>query len=323
MKKLIVILLLNTALLCLVFQACKKDKPANNTPVTSPNQLSYFGVFSGTMSNLTPSAKFQLYNIASPLFSDYAEKQRLIKVPAGTKLQTQGDGLLQFPDGTVIAKTFYYYNDVSNPSSGKRIIETRLLQLTNGLWNVSTFKWRADQSDADLVKDTGDTLAVSWKDATGTTKNINYHIPAIADCKTCHYSSGSVVPIGLKARNLNFNISANGSSVNQLAYLSSLNKLTYSGTIASLPNYDDTAVPLEARARAYLDINCAHCHNATGIAASGRVHFDYGLTLDQTNITSFKTGVISDMQTKRMPQIGTTIVHTEGLALITQYINSL
>ena len=76
------------------------------------------------MSNLAPSSQFHTYNIASTLFTDYAEKLRLIKIPTGTKLQTNGDGLLQFPDGTVIAKTFYYYNDVSNPSLGKKIIET-------------------------------------------------------------------------------------------------------------------------------------------------------------------------------------------------------
>lgn len=321
MRKLLIILALNTALFCLVFQACKKDKPAKQT--SSPNQLSYFGVFSGTMANLTPSSKFHLYNIASTLFTDYAEKQRLIKIPPGTKLQTQGDGLLEFPDGTVIAKTFYYYNDVSNPSLGKRIIETRLLQLNNGVWSVSTFKWRDDQSDADLVKDTGDTLAVSWKDVTGTTRNINYQIPAIADCKTCHDSGGNVIPIGLKARNMNFNTVVNGNSVNQLAYLSSLNILSYSGTITSVPDYNDATADLSARARAYLDINCAHCHNTNGSASSARVHFDYDLTLDQTGISSFKSGIISEMQTKRMPLIGTTIVHTEGLALITQYINSL
>jgi len=320
MKKLIVILLLNTALFCLIFQACKKEKTPDSTSI---NQLSHFGIFSGSMANLTPSAQFQTYNIASPLFTDYAEKLRLIKIPAGTKLQTQGDGLMQFPDGTVIAKTFYYYNDVSNPSLGKRIIETRLLQLTSGVWNVSTYKWRDDQSDADLVKATGDTVEVNWKDATGAPKQINYQIPSLADCKSCHDSKGDIEPIGLKARNLNFNISVHGNSVNQLTYLSSLNKLSSSGTISSVPNYDDLTASLESRARAYLDINCAHCHNDNGIAASVAVHFDYGLTLDQTKILNSKSVIISAMQTKRMPRLGTTIVHNEGLALITQYLNSL
>ncbi len=324
MKKLVVILFVNIALFVLVIQACKKEKtPTNPTPTTSTNQLSYFKIFTGTMANLNPASGFQPYNVASALFSDYAEKQRLIKIPAGTKLTTSGDGLLQFPDGTVIVKTFYYFTDVSNPGLGKKIIETRLLQLKSGVWSVSTYKWRDDQSDADLVKDTGDTLAVSWKDATGATQQINYQIPSVANCKTCHYSNNTVVPIGLKARNLNFDITVSGNKVNQLAYLSSLNLLSYSGTITSVPDYNDLTADLSSRGRAYLDINCAHCHNATGSASTTRVHFDYGLTLDQTGITSFKSDILDEMQTHKMPLIGTTIVHTEGVALIQQYLNSL
>jgi len=323
MKKLAIILLINVALFTLIMQACKKEKPNTKQTTTSTDQLSHFGVFAGTMSSLTPSAGFQPYQVASALFSDYAEKQRLIKIPAGTKLTASGDGLLQFPEGTVIAKTFYYYFDVSNPSLGKKIIETRLLQLSNGVWNVSTYRWRDDESDADLVKASGDTVAVSWKDETGLTRNINYQIPSIANCKTCHYSNNTIVPIGLKARNLNFNINVNGSSINQLAYLSNLNLLSYSGSITSVPDYNDATIDLGLRARAYFDINCAHCHNTTGIAAGTRVHFDYDLTFDQTGISGARSLIANDMKTKYMPLIGTTIVHAEGLDLIDKYLDSL
>ena len=323
MKKLFIISGISFVIFLLVLQACKKEQANSGKPAVTSNQLSYFGIYSGTLADLNPSSSFHPYYLASTLFTDYAEKQRLIKIPAGTKLTTSGDGLLQFPDGTIIAKTFYYYLDVANPGLGKKIIETRLEQLNKGVWSVSTYRWRDDQSEADLVKATGDTVAVSWKDATGLTRQINYQIPSIQNCQTCHNSSGTIIPIGPKARNLNFNINVNGNSVNQLSYLSSLNLLTYSGTIGSVPDYNDLTVDIGLRGRAYLDINCAHCHNPTGYASSARVHFDYGLPLEQTGIAAFKSDIIYNMQTKRMPQIGTTIVHTEGLALITQYVNSL
>ena len=60
------------------------------------------------------------FELSTSLFTDYAEKQRLIKLPANTKLIGISDGLPEFPDETVLAKTFYYYVDKSDSTKKKK-----------------------------------------------------------------------------------------------------------------------------------------------------------------------------------------------------------
>ena len=47
-----------------------------------------------------------VYTLASPLFTDYALKFRTITLPQGARLEYKADGVLDFPVGTVISKTF-------------------------------------------------------------------------------------------------------------------------------------------------------------------------------------------------------------------------
>ena len=90
-------------------------------------RISDYKIFAGNPVALTPGNGFQLYELATGLFTDHAEKQRLIKVPAGKKIVAVSDGLPQFPDSTILVKTFYYFNDKRDTLKGKRLIETRLL----------------------------------------------------------------------------------------------------------------------------------------------------------------------------------------------------
>ena len=76
----------------------------------SPKLFDY-QIYSGKVSDLTPAEGFIKYELATPLFTDYAEKERLIKIPAGSSLGIAGDGLPTFPNGTILVKTFFYWND--------------------------------------------------------------------------------------------------------------------------------------------------------------------------------------------------------------------
>ncbi|MGC4022888.1 MAG: hypothetical protein QM734_13550 [Cyclobacteriaceae bacterium] len=121
------------------------------------------------------------------------KKSRLIKVPSGTKLNAANDSLLEFPNGTIIAKTFYYFNDKRNASLGKKIIETRILELKSGNWVAGTYIWNDSQSDA-ILSTTGGSSPVNWTNE-NRTLSTNYHIPSLTECQTCHNASNKVTPI--------------------------------------------------------------------------------------------------------------------------------
>ncbi|MBV7270614.1 fibronectin type III domain-containing protein [Winogradskyella luteola] len=291
-----------------------------------PN-LSELNLFSGELSDLNISSKAFEYQLNSQLFTDYAHKQRLIALPDGTSMEFDGDGLPVFPDNTVIAKTFYYNIDERDLSLGRIIIETRILIKLEGEWETGDYKWNAEQTDAVLDLD-GSTVPITWTNATGETNSIDYQIPSNADCFTCHKTYEQMTPIGSKLRSMNFEV--NGS--NQLDQLINNNQLigiTSSSSVAvSLPNWEDTSLSLETRARAYLDINCAHCHIPGGHCENESIlNLAFRTSAEDSNIAnrrfSIDFRISSDVDGTRMPLIGTTIQHTEGVQLIQDYLNTL
>ncbi len=225
----------------LLFTGCQReDYISSNTTTLGFRKLSEYRIFAGNPSDLRPTADYKLYELSSELFSDYAEKQRLIKLPPGTVMEATDDNLLDFPDGTVIVKTFYYYKDKRNPLAGKKIIETRLLLLTEGQWTVGTYIWNETQDEAYLVSSGYNTI-VNWLDDEGKGKVISYHVPSNLECRACHSYNNSITPIGPKVRNLNFDVYREGHMVNQLA------QMGYDGQLlpinpedfGTMPNYRD------------------------------------------------------------------------------------
>ena len=108
--------------------------------VVFEQNLSAYTIFEGIPADLMPSSDFHLLELSSILFTDYAYKQRLVKVPEGTQMTRLNDGSIDFPDGTILTKTFFHYNDERDTSLGKRIIETRLLiKESNTFTNLTSF----------------------------------------------------------------------------------------------------------------------------------------------------------------------------------------
>ena len=284
-----------------------------------PRILDY-KIFAGEPVALIPGNGFQLYEPATGLFTDYAEKQRLIKLPAGKAIVAVNDGLPQFPDSTILVKTFYYFNDKRNISKGKRLIETRLLVKNNGQWIAGTYVWNETQTDAVLVSK-GATTAVSWIDENANTRNITYRIPAPKDCASCHNSNNLLMPAGLKMRNLNRNVVRNNATVNQLQYLQNTGLLSPvdAARITSLPDWQNEKYTIPERVRAYFEMNCAHCHNDKGSCARSPLRFGWEIPLADTRIENNKHRIINLMEKGRMPRIGTTIVDAEALTLIKKY----
>ncbi|WP_431137205.1 fibronectin type III domain-containing protein [Psychroserpens mesophilus] len=288
--------------------------------------LSELNLFSGNLGDLQPSPFAFNYDLNSKLFTDYAIKQRLIALPEGEKMTFNGDGFPMFPDNTVIAKTFYYNNNETDLSQGKNIIETRLLIKINGSWELGNYKWNAAQTDATLDVD-GAVVPVTWVNTEGESQSIDYEIPSSTDCFTCHSNNSQTTPIGPKLRTLNFNV--NGS--NQLQTLidnNMLDGLSDPSTVGVLPNWEDTSLGLERRARAYMDINCAHCHIEGGFCAEeSNLRLAFETAYEESNIYQKRNSIEARIQNTipqyGMPLIGTTIVHDEGVALLLDYLSSL
>ncbi|MBK5215043.1 MAG: fibronectin type III domain-containing protein [Flavobacteriaceae bacterium] len=319
------------------FDAKENESAPSNTleaftleePLSFLPLLSQMGVYTGNLSDLNPAQGVHLYEIHSTLFTDYAHKQRLIRLPEGQPMRYANSDLLPaFPDNTLISKTFFYNIDDQDPSMGKQIIETRIFLNVNGVWLVGNYIWNAAQTEANY-RETGSTEAISYIDMNGQTQNVNYQIPSKQDCFTCHNNNAQTFPIGPKLRSLNFIPSY--TNQNQLDYFQSLGLLqgVNPGSISVLPDWTDVAnYTLEDRARAYMEVNCAHCHQPGGSVPAGfNIDFRLETLFPNTGIYENRGEIIarfeSTLPTYRMPQLGRTVIHTEALQMLNDYIDSL
>jgi uncharacterized repeat protein (TIGR03806 family) len=313
-------------------------------------RLSDYGLFQDAAAR-RPSPGVTPYDLNTPLFSDYAAKHRYVFTPDGQSATYRSDGPLEFPVGTVLVKTFAFAPDMRAPQVGERHVETRLLIRKADGWTALAYVWNADQTEA-ILKRTGARLDVALIDPAGAPQAISYLVPNQNQCKTCHSADGELVPIGPKARNLNRDLDYGHRTENQLIAWRRLGHLSGGPTPAAAPRtavWDDLSEPLEARARAYLDANCAHCHNPAGMAstsglflgveetrpahlgigkapvAAGRGSGGLAVSIEpgqpDRSIMVYRMG--SNDPGVMMPELGRSLVHAEGVALVADYIESL
>jgi uncharacterized repeat protein (TIGR03806 family) len=226
-----------------------------------PALLSQTGAFTDTAA-LTPDPALVPYTPNVAFWSDYAVKTRWFVLPdASKKITFSKDGSWTFPTGTVFVKHFDMEMVRGDPTSKKRI-ETRFLVKTeDGIYGIS-YKWRADQTDADLVTETGQdkTLTIAVDDVP---QQQVWHYPSRTECLTCHTSiTGGV--LGVNTRQMNGVAVYGQQKLNQIQALSDAGYFTQAvDDVKSLPAYvkaDDKTQPLEARVRSYLAVNCVQCH---------------------------------------------------------------
>ncbi|KEO90900.1 hypothetical protein EH31_07635 [Erythrobacter longus] len=214
-----------------------------------------------------PSDRVHAYELNTPLFSDGAEKLRYIYVPEGAKLDADGDGLLQFPVGSAIIKTFAF-----GEGEDQRYIETRVLLHRADGWLALPYRWNEEQTEARLAL-AGGRVPIT----TPSGEKISYRIPNKNQCKACHSVDGEVIPIGPKARNL---------SAEWLSEMHDSGRLDAVPEGANaLPKWSDASASTDRRARAYLDVNCAHCHRPGGGASNS------GLDLSWEQTDAFAIGI--------------------------------
>ncbi|HJT36089.1 MAG TPA: parallel beta-helix domain-containing protein, partial [Pirellulales bacterium] len=280
-------------------------------PRRRPHQrLSEYGLFSGNGATQEPVAGVIPYDVNTPLFSDYTAKHRFVKLPEGQAAKYSADGVFELPVGTLLIKTFAMPHDLRDPAHGERLLETRILEHTADGWTGLAYVWNEEQTEAELQV-AGGTIDVEWIHSDGAKRRNNYIVPNVNQCKGCHGTSGGMAPIGIQARHLNraFAYSTKeqgsgeagrggeeakrrhgeGESENQLAHWTRVSALTGAPAPEKAPKlvaWNDSKAPLEKRARAWLEINCAHCHQPGGNAQNS------GLDLRVAQTDRMKLGVL-------------------------------
>lgn len=316
-------------------------------------KLSEYGFFVGKLADLLPADGVVPYDLNTPLFSDYAYKARFVKLPDGKAAKYNDMDALEFPEGTVLIKNFYYPHDMTDESKGRRIMETRLLVNEAEGWKALPYIWNEEQTDATLEV-AGGRRDVSWIHTDGVKMDLNYSVPNMNQCKGCHVKGNTMTPIGPKARNLNGDFAYADGKMNQLQKWKQLGILEglpeNMAEVPKVPVWNDPSTgDLYHRGRAYLDINCAHCHIADGPGNTSGLHLDYNET-DNAKIGFHKApiaagrgsgGLAVDIEPGNpeasiiwyrmnsadpgimMPELGRKMIHKEGVALIHEWIISL
>ncbi len=306
-------------------------------------KLSDYGFFHEPIGSLKPAQNVFPYELNTPLFTDYALKKRFIYVPEGLNINFQKKEVLEFPVGTVLIKNFYY--DADQLSEGvSKIIETRLLIHEENGWKALPYIWNEEQTDAFLEITGGEqVITINGKNS------FNYAVPNMVQCKGCHELSGAIAPIGPTARQLNRILDGK----NQLEMLKEAGFLINLPDISAIDRLaiwnDKNSGSLENRARAYLEINCGHCHRPEGpgknsgldltifsesdhslgihkspvAAGAGSGGHSYDIVPGSPESSIFIFRMESTQPGVMMPELGRKLVHTEGVELIKEWIKSM
>jgi len=359
-----------------------------HAPNAYPQRLSDWHMVWRDGNSLAIHPEAQVYDLNTPLFSDYALKLRTLYLPGGKAATWHATESFDFPVGTIVTKTFFYAIRADAESSKAdslsgdslsghtsyslsghtsyslsghtswdsvaksltrhtswdgaatkinfddfHVMETRVLVRQSSGWDALPYIWNGDDA---LLAITGKVVQANLDG-----EDFAYLVPSRNECSSCHitnHTAKQLQPIGLKARHLNRAAPSGG--VNQLVAMSDLGWLPGLPETARLNRnaaMHDSTASVDARARAYLDINCGHCHSAHGAADTS------GLLLDSSIIDARQIGrckpsiaaghgsggrtfgiVLWRIQTTdpgaRMPELGRSLMHIEGVELVRQWI---
>ncbi len=276
-----------------------------------PQKLSETGIFE-TIERHVVAAGIIPYEVNAPLWSDSAEKERFIGLPGDAQIEFRKSGGWEFPNGTVLIKTFSLPL-ADNAGGSPTRIETRMLVRQDGQWYGYSYEWNEEQTDATLVDAAGknvDLKLASERTDFGT-KTLNWRYPSRSDCMVCHTRAANYV-LGLSVLQLNRSVTRANDEVSQLDHFVSLGlfrahdkhdkkeketasqvaddarKFELPSSASDLPRLVDPAdesMALETRARSYLHSNCAHCHVMAG-GGNSRFSVAFDSSLSATGLVN-------------------------------------
>lgn len=250
-----------------------------------PERLSEHPCFVGEPPVVSPA--LVPYDVASPLWSDGADKLRHLALPDGEAMAVLRDGTFELPEEGVLVKEF---------SLEGRRLETRLLvRDSGGEWHAATYVWDEDQGDALL-----EVFGVDVELSDGGT----WSVPSAEQCFECHTEAAGI-SLGLSQRQMALELEypSTGRTADQIRTLAGVGLLTGESDDAPLVSPADEDASLEARARSYLHANCAHCHRPGGL---GEGEIDLRVT------TPFRLTKTCNEQVLRGDPIGETGEDSDG-----------
>ena len=304
--------------------------------------LSDTGIFSD-LATLTPASGLIAYDVQIPFWSDGSTKQRWFGLPDGAAMGFDPSTPWELPVGSVLVKNF----EIELADGSLRRLETRLMLHRDAGWEGFTYRWDPDGQDATLLlAREQEAITVAGPDGPLT---FDYVYPSRTDCLRCHVPATGAA-LGFETRQLSREFAFPLASDNQLRTYDHIGLFTSrigDPTAFDLfPELEDAGEDLERRARAYLHVNCAACHQPQGgtnvaldlrfdtppaaMAALGEVPQGSDLGIEEARIIAAgakEASVLWErmrrLDATRMPPVASHRVDSEGVALIGAWIDSL
>jgi hypothetical protein len=309
-----------------------------------PATLSATGAFTDVI-NVVPTAGLIPYAPNSPLWSDGALKNRWVAVPndgppydASEQINFVPTGEWTFPNGTVFVKEFDLI--VNEQTQQRKRLETRLLvRDANGAVYGVTYKWRDDNSDADLLPGAlNEDIPIVQADGTTRIQTWSYPGRGLDGCLFCHNPPASYV-LGLKTHQLNgnFTYSSTGRTDNQLRTMNHLGMFTPALNESDIPNYlhsvyvEDPTYPIQTRMRSWIDSNCSQCHRPGGYGPGYDARFytpfdQQGIVNNYLKFRDLDGSLIYQrddaLDATKMPPLAKNLVHEAAMDVMRQFVAS-
>jgi uncharacterized repeat protein (TIGR03806 family) len=326
-----------------------------------PRRLSETGLFSSTVEQI-PASGVTPFVINAPHWADHTMSQRWLAVPGDQPVSVDAEGSLTYPDGSVLAKTVSIEMKHGSPESRRRL-ETQVLHREQGSWRPYTYLWNEEQTDAVLASADGSDQLLKIQDPSAPEglREQKYRFAARSECQLCHNAwvdakttmmgVQSASPLAMSLSQLNREIPTDGGTQNQLTALHQSGWLNGSipltaETSTGFVNPYDTSADLNQRARSYLHVNCAHCHQPHA-GGSATIELTISSKLEDARLLGIRPaqgtfGIshasllapadplgsvlyyrVSKLGSGRMPRIGSDEVDTAGVQLIHDWIAAM
>lgn len=351
-----------SALLLTGLTACEQSQPvyhANDNPI----RLSDWNLFSVSDNALTPSSESLVFRPANQLFTDYAQKLRTIWIPDGLQATLVDGEIEYPVGTVVSKTFYYPTDSSGDPLlsseviaeavdlNSNKLIETRLLVRRDSGWDAFPYVWNDEESEAFLrVAGTSEQLKLR---SDSDEIDFVYFVPNENQCAGCHvteHPDGDMHPLGAIASQLSvsFDYPLNNDE-SQLAAMIAREWLPDVMNNFTPVAWRDESASIEDRALSYLNMNCGHCHNPEGAADTSNLILNgehgqlvnmglckppvaagggagdmlYGIVPGEPERSILLYRMESNAPDEMMPELGRSLVHREGIDLVSQWIGQI